>query len=190
MATRKQQRGYAKVSELRKKLRETPDLVEKHVRPALENAAQAVKADMIQLTPDFTGDAKAAMAYSISRDGMAALVGVYADKINVQRRYKRVYGKLGVSSTGKIASVAVQEKIKAIGDVFYFRFLDRGTKGFSGTYTKKNGTKVTANIPPMPALNIRERALDANSNYGKKELANAINRALKEAATRGSGVDG
>lgn len=188
MASRRQQRGYAKVSDLRRKLHETPDLVEKYVRPAMENAAQAVKADMIQLTPDFTGDAKAAMAYSISRDGMAALVGVHADKINVQRRYKRIYGKLGVSASGKIASVAVQEKIKAIGDVFYFRFLDSGTKGFQGAYTNRDGTEVTTNIPPMPALNIRERALDANSNYGKKELAFAIKKALIEAANRKGGV--
>lgn len=190
MATRRQQRGYAKVNELRKKLRETPDLVEQNIRPAMENAARAVMLDMIALTPAETGDAKSSMSYKISRDGMAALIGPHADKTEVARRFKQRYGKFGVSKTGAVASVATMQRIKEIGDVFYFRFLDSGTKGFSGTYTRGDGTKVTVNIPPMQALNIRERALDANSNYGKKELAFAIKKALIEAAKRGGGANG
>jgi hypothetical protein len=188
MATRKQQIGYAKVSELRRKLRETPDLVEKYVRPAMENAAQAVMYDMIDMTPEHTGELKRRMSYKLSRDGMAALVGPEAKRYEVFARFRRAYGRFGRTKSGVVATVATKNKIVEIGEIFYFRFLDSGTKGFQGTYTNRQGTKVQANIPAMPALNIRERALDANSNYGKKELAFAIKKALIEAANRRGGA--
>ncbi len=190
MATKRQARSYAKMSELRKKLKTAPDLVEKYIRPAMINAAEAVKNDMIALTPKDTGDLRAIMTYRISPDGMAALIGPNADMVDVVRRFKATYGRFGVSASGKVASVATMARISDIGDAFYFRFLDSGTKGFSGTYKRDidgSGKKITvqADIPAMPALHIRQRALDANANYGKGEVAIAVKKALTDLANRG-----
>jgi len=179
MVTRKQARGYSGVSELRKKLRKTPELVEQYVRPAMENAAQAVKSDMVSLMPELTSNLKHRVAYKLSPDGMAALIGPEADRFNVVARYRKKYGVLGVSSEGKVATVATQDKVADIASVFYFRFLDSGTKGAPDR-----------NIPPQPALNIRQRALDANSSYAKNQLAIAIKKALDAAANIQGGSNG
>jgi Bacteriophage HK97-gp10, putative tail-component len=185
MATKRQARSYAKMSELRKKLKTAPDLVEKYIRPAMINAAEAVKSDMISLTPEDTGDLRARMTYRLSPDGMAALIGPNADMVDVARRFKSTYGRFGVSASGKVAGVATMARIADIGSIFYFRFLDSGTKGFSGTYKRDDGTVVQADIPAMPALHIRQRALDANDNYTKGEVAIAVKKALTDLANRG-----
>jgi hypothetical protein len=180
MVTRKQTRGYSGVSALRKKLRETPALVEQYVRPAMDNAAQAVKIDMISLIPELTGNLQNRVSYKLSPDGMAALIGPEADRFDVVARYRKKYGVLGVSSEGKVATVATQAKVADIASVFYFRFLDSGTKGAPDR-----------NIPPQPALNIRQRALDANSSYAKNQVAIAVKKALNAAANiQGSSDNG
>lgn len=177
----RQKSSYSGVGQLRRKLRMIPEMVDGTVRPAMTDSAQATYADMVQLTPVDQGDLRAALSYRVSRDGMAAQIGVAADKVDVVRRYK---GKLKKQGALASFSAKTMQNIADVQDYFYFRFLDRGTKGFSGSYIR-DGEEVKANIPAMPALNIRERALDANRNYIVMRLSSAINRALKGLKTNG-----
>lgn len=130
-------RGYTNVSALRRKLRRMPDLVEKNIKPKIEAAAQAIAQDLRDLTPDNTGLLESKQDYKVSRDGLAARIGV-----------------------------RTQVRAKA---VFYFKFLDGGTKG-----------DPALNIPPMPALHIRTRAFDANRDKAVAEIRDGINQTLNE----------
>lgn len=69
---------------------------------------------------------------------------------------------------GLTAKIGVRTPKRA-EKVFYFAFLDAGTKG-----------QPARNIPPMPALRIRDRAFDMNKLKGMRMVRAAIGAALKE----------
>lgn len=154
--------GIKGVTRTRKILRKTPAVIEKNIRPVITEAAQAIAADMQRLTPEDEGDLRASIAYNISRDGMSAAIGPKADKAETAKRYRRELRRNGVLSARK------RQNMEELTDVFYFQFLDRGTKGAP-----------ERNIPPQPALRIREKAFDANNQYIDR-VKSAITKSLRE----------
>lgn len=141
-STRKQRRGLAGVTPLRRKLREMHKRTENTIRPIIEDAAASILWDMRSLTPVDTGNLVREMDVRISRDGMTAYIGLVTPA--------------------------------DARDAFYFAFLDTGTKG-----------DPKRNIPPMPALHIRQRAFDANKAEYLARLKRAIDATLARVATSG-----
>lgn len=75
-----------------------------------------------------------------------------------------------VARDGLTAQIGVRTKTRA-RDVFYFAFLDSGTKG-----------DAKRNIPPMEAMHIRARAFDTNKAGVLARVKAAVERVLTEAA--------
>jgi len=78
-----------------------------------------------------------------------------------------------ISADGLTARIGLTTKVSA-RDAFYFAFLDSGTKGAP-----------EQNIPPLPALHIRDRALDGNRASALDLLKREINATLKRVAHGG-----
>lgn len=75
-SSRRQARGWQSVNKLRRKLRRMPELVEQHIRPAIEAAANGMVMDMRGLTPISTGVAATELEAKVARDGLTARIGL------------------------------------------------------------------------------------------------------------------
>lgn len=138
-------------------LRRMPARVREEVIDAVQRGAEAVLDDMRRFTPldpATPQHAREGLTIVEDKDGMAAHVGL---------------------PTAELAS-----------EYFWFRFLDGGTKGYTAGDTRRTGKskttkKIYRDIPPRPALHIRQRALDANRDSIEAAVRRAIEAGLKRA---------
>lgn len=132
---------------LRRVLRRIEPEAREGVKTAMEEAAQAIWADMVVLTPAGPqGRLRRMLDWRVPKNGLTARIGL------------------------------VTKRTQESG--FYFKFLDRGTKGYA-----------PRNIPPMPARHIRARAFDMNKGFALERVRGGIDLALKRAVQAGGKSD-
>ena len=84
-STARQRRGLAGVSKLRRKLRRMPEAVQAPVKRAIAAAAEELRFEMLKRVPVRYGDLAGGIEVKLSRDKLAATVGVGAKTTRARR---------------------------------------------------------------------------------------------------------
>ncbi len=86
-ARKRQRRGYANVTKLRRKLRRMPDEATKGIKEALADLAKKIEASAKNRVPVDTGTLRDNITAKVSRDGLSARIGVQGKRASKKAYY-------------------------------------------------------------------------------------------------------
>jgi HK97 gp10 family phage protein len=86
-AAGRRNRGYAKVSKLRRKLRRLPEEATKGIKTAMTELAADIERSAKSRVPVDTGTLKANISAKVSRDGLSARIGVQGKRASRKAFY-------------------------------------------------------------------------------------------------------
>lgn len=151
---------------LRKTLRSIHKTMDNRLRPAMQEAADRVLADMKQLIPKDTGEAAEALEAFVAKSGLDAQVGLRGKRKRDEFYYLRFveFGTKGVSGETRNDGSRRRPTNKSDGEHFFGRFPD---------------------IPAQPARPFMRPAMDMNRERVMEIIREAIDATLRRAAEGG-----
>lgn len=127
-AQKRQARGYAKVTPLRRKLRRMPDEATKGIKAAMIKLAADIEASAKSRVPVDTGTLRDNITAKVSRDGLSARIGVQGKKAS-KKAYYGPFIEFGTVKTpaqpfmGPAFEENKQEGIRRVGEEIDRAFL-------------------------------------------------------------------
>lgn len=148
--SRKQARGYAGVTKLRRLLRRLDSDLTVPIREAIADGAQAILGDMQMMVPVDKDELRPALSARVSRDGFTAVIGpAIKDVLRI--------GTKANTLARRVAGEGVVVDDQQLFQAYKALWIERGTKG-----------SPEHNVPPQPARPFMEPAFDQN----KQEIIN------------------
>jgi hypothetical protein len=173
--------GLSGVSRVRRVLRRLPDEMTAEVKDAIAESAEAVRLDIIANAPEDEGDLKRSVAAKFSPDRLAVYVGPGARGAMIQsRRTGSPFATRTDTGKKKISPSARKDLMQ----FFKAYWLEHGTQGGTTTHYDGKPLEHPITVPPLPALHFIERAWDANKEWAKKRIRDAVARTLDRVTRR------
>jgi len=160
-------KGYQGVDKLRKLLRKIEPEAQAPVKEAIKKGAELIEFDILRAVPVDEGDLQRSISYKLGRDGFTAYVGAGADRAQIVKngfaQSARKYTKAGALTKATI------DNDNARFQAYKLHWFEEGTK--------PNGAH-----PGIPAMHIKKRAFDANRQWIRDQINEAITEALEKAS--------
>lgn len=158
-------KGIQGVDKLRLKLRRMEKVVQSGIKPAILQTALEIEASAKQFVPKDTGDLMRSIKSKVSGDGLAAVVGPFANSAIVK---SLTSGSIFNNKSGGAMSALDKKKKFQFFKGYWIEF---GTKGAPDR-----------NIPAQPARPFMQTAFDVNKTAGAARVKAAVDKQLKDIA--------